>query len=476
MSGGLNMNYEEDLTVSETPIPGLLVIRLPVRGDNRGWFKENWQRKKMVALGLPDFRPVQNNVSYNAKRGTTRGLHAEPWDKYVAIAQGSAFGTWVDLREGESFGRVFTTDLDPSVAVFVPRGVANGFQTLEDDVSYTYLVNDHWSPDRQNDYRMVNLRDPDLRIEWPIHPDYWETSQKDDEHPLLSEVTPFESKRILVLGKNGQLSNALVKALPADGSVDFLGMPEVDLLEDTWVTQVNWPRYRVVINATAFTAVDLAETDIEKAWCLNARAVQQIALRCSAVGALLVHVSTDYVFDGTDTQPTGETGSVSPASAYGASKAAGDLCVQMLERHYLVRTSWVVGDGANFVRTMQSLARKRKEVKVVDDQVGRLTFASDLAEFIVFLIENNAPFGTYNFTSEGDAVSWYQIAQLVFAHELGENSLVSPQSTEEFATSRGGRVAPRPANSVLALDKLKQVGYQAPDQIEALNDYLENSL
>ena len=92
------MDFEKDLRVEETNVPGLLVFDLPVHGDNRGWFKENWQRAKMTELGLPDFGPVQNNISFNAKKGVTRGIHAEPWDKYISIATGSVFGAWVDLR------------------------------------------------------------------------------------------------------------------------------------------------------------------------------------------------------------------------------------------------------------------------------------------------------------------------------------------------------------------------------------------
>ena len=109
-----------------TAIPGLTIWDLPVHGDNRGWFKENWQRAKMVAAGMPDFGPVQNNVSFNDAAGTTRGIHAEPWDKYISVASGRIFGAWVDLRDGPTFGTVFTAELDPSRAVFVPQGVGNG--------------------------------------------------------------------------------------------------------------------------------------------------------------------------------------------------------------------------------------------------------------------------------------------------------------------------------------------------------------
>ena len=120
------------VSVQGTAIDGLSVIGLDVRADNRGWFKENWQRAKMVALGLPDFGPVQQNDSYNGARGVTRGVHAEPWDKFVSIATGLAYGAWVDLREGPSFGTTYTHELGPDIAVFVPRGVGNAYQVLED--------------------------------------------------------------------------------------------------------------------------------------------------------------------------------------------------------------------------------------------------------------------------------------------------------------------------------------------------------
>src|SRR6188474_1709368 len=118
-----------ELRIEPTPVPGLLVVHLPVHRDNRGWFKENWQRENMVDLGLPDFAPVQNNVSYNARRGATRGIHAEPWDKMVSVVTGRIFGAWVDLRAGECFGRVVTLEMGPETAVFVPRGVGNSYQT-----------------------------------------------------------------------------------------------------------------------------------------------------------------------------------------------------------------------------------------------------------------------------------------------------------------------------------------------------------
>ena len=137
----------DQLKVEQTNIPGFYIVNLVLYDDQRGWFKENYQQSKMEALGLPHFEVVQNNFSFNEYRGTTRGLHAEPWEKYISIASGKVFGAWVDLRKGSSFGKVLTLEISPAKAVFVPRGVANSYQTLEKNITYTYLVNAHWSAD-----------------------------------------------------------------------------------------------------------------------------------------------------------------------------------------------------------------------------------------------------------------------------------------------------------------------------------------
>jgi dTDP-4-dehydrorhamnose 3,5-epimerase len=178
------------LTIREIEIPGFYVIDLDLRDDNRGWFKENYQKEKMEALGLPQFEVVQNNFSFNQERGVTRGLHAEPWEKFISVANGKIFGAWVDLRSGDSFGRKFSLEINPGIAVFVPRGVANGYQTLEQNITYTYLVNAHWSPDAK--YTFVNLFDPELNIPWPIAETQAIISDKDAAHPMLKDVKPME--------------------------------------------------------------------------------------------------------------------------------------------------------------------------------------------------------------------------------------------------------------------------------------------
>lgn len=182
----------DQLAVKETSIPGLYEIDLVLHTDGRGWFKENYQREKMEALGLPHFEVVQNNFSFNAETGVTRGLHAEPWEKFISVANGRIFCAWIDLRKGDSFGKTLTIEVTPGKAVFVPRGVANGYQTLEDNITYTYLVNAHWSPDTT--YTFINAFDPDLDIHWPIPKQQALVSEKDAAHPFFRDIQSTELK------------------------------------------------------------------------------------------------------------------------------------------------------------------------------------------------------------------------------------------------------------------------------------------
>jgi dTDP-4-dehydrorhamnose reductase len=451
----------------ETPIPGLVVFDLPVHGDSRGWFKENWQREKMVAAGLPDFGPVQNNISFNDAAGTTRGIHAEPWDKWVSVATGRIFGAWVDLREGPSFGAVFTAEIDPSRAIFVPRGVGNSYQTLEPDTAYAYLVNDHWSPDAE--YSFLNLADETVAIPWPIPLADVEISAKDLAHPRLADVVPIPPKKVLVLGADGQLGRALRAEYADAPHVEFAGRADLDLTSPDVASARRWRDYAAIVNAAAYTAVDAAETaeGRPQAWAANAHAVAALAGIAAAHGVTLVHVSSDYVFDGTADRPYTERDALAPLGVYGQSKAAGDLAATTAPRHYVLRTSWVIGEGGNFVRTMASLAERGIDPRVVGDQVGRLTFTSDIAHGIRHLLETGAPYGVYNLTGDGEPSSWAQIARDVFAHTGHDPARITEVSTEEYFAAATSPVAPRPRNSVLDLAKIAATGFRPTATLDA---------
>lgn len=462
-----DIEFDKELKATETPIDGLVVYDLNVRGDNRGWFKENWQREKMTSLGLPDFGPVQNNVSFNTKAGVTRGLHAEPWDKFVSIGAGSVFGAWCDIREGShTYGKVFTIELDPSKAIYVPRGVANGFQTLTDNAVYMYLVNDHWSPD--GEYSFVNLADPSLDIQWPISLDQAELSDKDRAHPYLEHATPIHPKKVLITGAYGQLGKALQELYPDAECVD---RDTLDISDPSVLTASRWKDYGLILNAAAYTDVDLAETDVGRAdaWKANAAAVANLSAIAREANLTLVHISSDYVFDGIK-NPHTEDEAFAPLGVYGQSKAAGDIAAALAPRHYILRTSWVIGKGNNFVKTMKSLADKGAEPGVVNDQIGRLTFTDDLAAAMKHLVDARAPYGTYNMSNDGDSVSWADIAKIVYEKAGKSADDVTPVSTEAYFEGKTG-IAPRPLQSTMSLDKIKATGFTPRDWREALDEY-----
>ena len=445
------------MRITETAIPGLLIIDLDVHSDNRGWFKENWQREKFTGLApeLASFQPVQNNISYN-HAGATRGLHAEPWDKLVSVAQGRIFGAWCDLREGsESFGEVVTHEVGPETAVFVPRGVANGFQALE-ETSYCYLVNEHWSAEAR--YAAVNLS----IVDWPLEPT--EISDKDKQHPDLAEVSPMPARRILVTGANGQLGRAL-KRLLADA--EFCSHADFDI---TNPPERNWKQYSAIINCAAYNDVNGAENDRAAAWAVNAEGPAKLARIAAENQITLVHVSSDYIFDGAN-EVHSEEELPSPLSVYGASKAAGDTAAQTAPQHYVIRTSWVFGDGENFMSTMRRLAAKGVEPKVIHDQRGRPTFAEDLAKGIVHLLNSDADYGVYNLSNSGDTVGRDEIAMAVFIGLGHDPAEVTPVSTEQYREIAGPE-APRPKESTLALDKIEATGFKPQNWRAALALYL----
>lgn len=476
--------FEKDLSVTETGIEGLKVVELSVHGDSRGWFKENWQRAKMVALGIPDLHVVQNNISFNAERGVTRGIHAEPWDKFISVTTGSVFGAWVDLRHGSAtFGKAYTTVLDPSRAIYVPRGVGNSFQALEDGTAYTYLVDAHWSAELKRTYTFVNLADPELDIQWPIPLSEATLSEADLHHPYLRDVVPMAPKRTLVTGCRGQLGRAVRQLAEERGilpSFDFCDIDTFDMADPAAYSQYDWDLYGTVINCGAWTAVDRAETPEGRisCWKANAQGPALLARTCAEHGIRLVHISSDYVFDGTQ-ELHAEDEPFSPLSVYGQSKAAGDLAVAGCPQHYILRSSWVIGDGRNFVKTMAALSDRcadpgdsLSQVTVVDDQLGRLTFTRDMAAAIFHLLDTHAAYGTYGCTGSGAVRSWADIAKVCFDAANGNGDRVVPVSTAGYYASAEGPVAPRPVHSALDLSKLEAAGFRMPDWEESLQQYL----
>ncbi|MDR4533041.1 dTDP-4-dehydrorhamnose reductase [Glutamicibacter sp. PS] len=466
------MSSVQSLQVHDLELEGLKVIELPVHRDDRGWFKEAWNRERLTEAGLPGFLPVQQNMSFNTAVGTTRGFHAEPWDKLITVASGKVFAAWVDLRPGPGFGQLATLQVGPEQAVFVPRGVANAFQTLEPGTTYSYLVTRHWRADDRDGYSYVNLDDDQLAVPWPIPLNRAVISAADREHPSLKRARPVHALPILVLGAGGQLGRALASRSGMDSRLQVMDREALDVSDPAQIDALDLSSYGAVINAAAYTKVDLAElpSGRREAWAVNAQAVSRLVARCARFGTTLVHISTDYVFDGSRPVAS-EEDQPAPLGVYGQSKAAGEAAVRTLERFYLVRTSWVIGEGMNFVETMKRLAHSDIDPVVVDDQIGRLTFAEDLAAGLLHLIDHRAAYGIYNFQCSGAPQSWYQLARRVFEYCGKDPRRVGATSTSEYGKSRAS-FAPRPAMSVLDTTKLRATGYHPWDQQRALARYL----
>ena len=281
----------------------------------------------------------------------------------------------------------------------------------------------------------------------------------------------------LVIGANGQLGRALANALRGPALVAAWRRSDLDLSRIECVGD----RFRalreqgaeVVINTAAMTAVDRCEQEPERAWAINAEAPGVLAGACETLGLRFVHISTDYVFSGKGEVPWRETDPTEPASEYGKSKRAGEEKVLAASaRALVVRTAWLLGDGANFVRTILAAAQRTLDgegppLRVVDDQRGSPTYAPHLAEGILALLEAGAT-GIYHLANSGVA-SWWDLA-LAALRESGLEVPVEPVSTNTFP-----RPAPRPAWSALDVSRAAQYGVELPPWQDGLRAYLESA-
>lgn len=281
----------------------------------------------------------------------------------------------------------------------------------------------------------------------------------------------MDSSRFLIVGASGQLGTALKQRYSDAHAVDSA---EFDITNTDIVSAYEWSNISVILNAAAYTNVDGAETPEGRAaaWKVNATGVANLTRAAIEHHLVLVHISSEYVFDGTQSPHT-EGEELTPLGVYAQSKAAGDIAALVHDKTYLLRTSWVIGDGKNFVRTMMCLARKNVSPTVVHDQIGRPTFTSTLVDAIDHLLGKQVAYGVYNVSNDGDAVSWADITRTIF-HELDRNDLqVANTTTEEYFASKP-EAASRPLQSTLDLSKIKASGLQLRDWRDDLKDYVKS--
>ena len=262
---------------------------------------------------------------------------------------------------------------------------------------------------------------------------------------------------VLVTGSNGQLASCIKDLAKQYDGLNFIytDYKELDICD---LNQVNTffksnKKIDYCINCAAYTAVDKAESDVEKAFEINANGAKNLAIACREFDAILIQVSTDFVFDGEKKEPYTETDVAKPISVYGASKLQGEIEIkQTLETYFILRTSWLYSEhGANFMKTMLRLAETRDEISVVSDQIGTPTYAGDLADVILKIISSkNTNFGLYHYSNEGVA-SWYDFAKTIFEASNLKIKL-NPIKTSAYPTP-----AKRPVYSVMDKTKIKSV-------------------
>lgn len=285
---------------------------------------------------------------------------------------------------------------------------------------------------------------------------------------------------IWLIGNKGMLGTEVARQLE-ENKIDFIGTDrDVDFTDEAATEKFTaGKKIDFIINCAAYTAVDKAESEYELAEKLNADGPRNIARLAKRIGAKLVHISTDYVFDGSGCTPRTEDMEINPIGVYGETKAHGEKAVaEETDEFYIIRTAWLYGwAGKNFVYTMIRAMNTHDSIKVVNDQKGTPTFAGDLAAVIVKIIKSNVPYGIYHCTDLGE-ITWWD-----FTNEIKRQGIecglvvnpgcaVNPCSTEEYPTP-----AKRPAYSVLSKDKIqKALGIKLPDWKESLGIFLKSDM
>lgn len=286
--------------------------------------------------------------------------------------------------------------------------------------------------------------------------------------------------RLALIGANGMLARQVNELAPAGYELHRFDLPDFDITDQAQVLAVmERLNPAVIINCAAYTNVDGAESEAALAMRINGFGPANLALAAKQLGATLVHISTDYVFDGTKTEPYLESDAVAPRSAYGRTKLAGERSIieSGLKSFYIVRTSWLYGPGGrNFVETIVRLATEREELRIVDDQIGSPTYTADLARAIFSLLSagvQRAPYGIYHYANEGQA-SWYEFACAIVALMQQRSVPVKARRILPIRTDEYPLPAQRPAYSVFSKDKFRgATGAVVPDWRESLVIYMQ---
>jgi dTDP-4-dehydrorhamnose reductase/dTDP-4-dehydrorhamnose 3,5-epimerase len=469
--------------VIKTNLEDCFIIEENRFGDSRGHFTSVTDNQ-LEELGFKDFKQKSESLSC---KGVVRGLHfqKDPYcqAKVVCCTKGRVLDVVVDLRKDSPTYKQYTyVELTPENGrmLYVPRGFAHGFVALEDNTTFNYLVDNKYYPRLDGG---IPWNDPEINIPWDeIFKEYGIEepllSEKDQKHPKLSEANlqfVREPRRYLVTGVNGQLGYDIVKELNDRGEYDVLAIDrnEMDITDKEQVSKII-KAYKpdVIFHCAAWTAVDKAQELKDACTQVNVEGTKNITDASIEVGAKLIYMSTDYVFDGKKPldELYKEDDVVNPQSVYGKTKFEGEEEVRRNPKHFITRISWVFGvNGNNFIKTMLKAADKHDVLTVVNDQIGSPTYTVDLAKLLVEMAHTEK-YGTYHVNNEGYC-SWAEFAQYIMEIN-GKSTKIKPLTTEEYYADKDTTyVAYRPRNSKLDKSKLEENFYRLPTWQDATDRY-----
>lgn len=451
-------------------------------GDERGYF-ESVTKEQLEELGFKGIYQVSNSKS---GKGIVRGLHfqKDPYcqAKVVRCHKGGVIDVVVDMRKDSStYGKHVAVELTPENGrmLFVPRGFAHGFISLTDDTLFEYYVDNKYMPRMEGG---ILWNDPALEIDWQgIFKEYGITepvlSGKDQVRNTLAESdVEFlrREKKYLITGYKGQLGYDIARELVERGETNILAIDkdEMDITNREQVMDVV-KNYNpdVIFHCAAWTAVDKAEEMEDVVRDVNVIGTKNMTDASIEVGAKLVYISTDYVFDGTKDGIYNESDIPNPKSVYGMTKYLGEEEARKNPNHFITRISWVFGvNGNNFIKTMLKLSEKYDELNVVDDQIGSPTYTVDLSKLLVEMVQTDK-YGTYHVNNDGYC-SWAEFADYIMKSN-GKNTKINFVSTEDYYAGKDmSKIAYRPRNSKLDKSKLVDAGFEKlPDWKDATDRY-----
>lgn len=461
----------------ETELKDCYILEPDKFGDNRGYYSPFFIEKTYIEENIEMKGVVQAARSLSGK-GILRGLHFQKdplcQSKLIECLRGAVLDVVVDIRkDSPTYSKWISVLLTPENGrqLFIPRGFAHGFLSLEEDTLFQYLVDNDYSPSHEDG---ILWNDPKIGIDWQL-------DKFNIENPVLSEkdtvrlpldkredINMYTKYDYLITGCLGQLGYDLVRELNSRGIYNILALDinDMDITNKRIVNKI-FEEYRPshVFHCAAYTNVDGAEDNEEMCYKINVEGTKNIMEAARSIDAKLTYISTDYVFDGTKEGLYETSDPTNPLSVYGKTKLLAENLVKSYDKHFIVRTSWVFGiNGKNFIKTMLKLSETKKEINVVSDQIGSPTYTVDLAKLLIDMQETNN-YGVYHANNSGYC-SWADFASYIFESN-NIDTKVNYIKTSEYKTK-----AVRPLNSKLSKQSLINSGFSLlPDWKDAVNRY-----